>query len=83
IIVEGLTLEGNRAEITLQQAQAEANNLGNPVTSGNGIGIAPSQDRPEVRPAHVVIRDNEVRDFPGGGIYAKAADYLTIERNRV
>ena len=83
IIVEGLTLEGNRAEITLQQAQAEANNLANPVTSGNGIGITPPQENPNQRPAHVVIRGNEVRDFPGGGIYASGADYLTIERNRV
>jgi hypothetical protein len=83
IVVEGLTLEGNRAEITLQQAQAEANNLANPVTSGNGIGITPPHSNPDQRPAHVVIRGNEVRDFPGGGIYASGADYLTIERNRV
>jgi parallel beta-helix repeat protein len=83
IIVEGLTLEGNRADVTLDEAEAEANNLANPVTSGNGIGITPQHGNPEARPAHVIIRGNEVRDFPGGGIYASEADYLTIERNRV
>lgn len=83
IIIEGLTLEGNRADVTLAEAQAQMNNLNNPVTSGNGIGIAPTRTNPAVRPAHVIIRDNEVRDFPGGGIYASGADYVTIERNRV
>ena len=30
---------------------------------------------------HVVIRDNLVHDFPGGGISSNGADYLLIERN--
>jgi len=83
IIVEGLTLEGNRAEVTLEQAQGEATNLNNPITSGNGISITPTRTSPAIRPAHVIVRDNEVRDFPGGGIGSNGADYITIERNRV
>lgn len=83
IIVEGLTLEGNRAEVTLSQAEAEATNLNNPITSGNGISITPTRTTPAIRPAHVIVRDNEVRDFPGGGIGSNGADYITIERNRV
>ncbi|MFN4039330.1 MAG: right-handed parallel beta-helix repeat-containing protein, partial [Erythrobacter sp.] len=83
IIVEGLTLEGNRAEVTLAQAEAEATNLNNPITSGNGISITPTRTSPAIRPAHVIVRDNEVRDFPGGGIGSNGADYITIERNRV
>jgi len=83
IIVDGITMEGNRAEVTLEQAQAEASNLNNPITSGNGIGIAPPFDNKTRRVHHVIVRNNEVRDFPGGGIGSQQSDYITIEGNRV
>lgn len=83
IIIEGLTLEGNRAEVTLAEAQANRDNLNNPITSGNGIGVIASRTDPNRRPRFVTVRGNMVRDFPGGGIFTYGADHVTIEDNVV
>ncbi|MDX2213843.1 MAG: right-handed parallel beta-helix repeat-containing protein [Oculatellaceae cyanobacterium bins.114] len=83
IIIDGFELQGNNDNITLPQAIAEQNNLGNPLTSGNGIGIRPSDDATPTYPHHIVIRNNEVYKFGGGGIYTYHADYVTIENNLV
>jgi parallel beta-helix repeat protein len=83
IVIEGFELEGNNHQITLQQAIEQQQNLNNPLTSGNGIGIHPSLAATPVNSHHVIVRNNTVYGFGGGGIYSVKADYLTIENNVV
>jgi parallel beta-helix repeat protein len=83
IIIDGFDLQGNNYNITLQQAIAEQANLNNPFTSGNGIGVQSSSDSPLTYPHNVIIRNNNVHDFGGSGIYTYNADYVTIENNTV
>ena len=83
IVVNGFTLIGNTDNLTLAYAQAESYNFNNPLTSGNGIGITRQYGNNTNRPHHVVITNNKVSKFPGGGIYTYWADYVTIENNVV
>ncbi|MBF2047353.1 MAG: right-handed parallel beta-helix repeat-containing protein [Elainella sp. C42_A2020_010] len=83
IVIDGLKLEGNNDNIKLGYALSQKNNLGNPATSGNGIGIRPSRQGPRKNPHHIIIRNNEISKFGGAGLYTNSADYVTIEGNRV
>jgi parallel beta-helix repeat protein len=83
IIIDGFDLQGNNDNITLQQAIAEQGNLNNPLTSGNGIGVRASWDSPSTYPHNIIIRNNKIHDFGGGGIGTNNADYVTIENNTV
>jgi hypothetical protein len=78
ITVAGFEVEGGRRAITLSYARANAGNLGDYLTSGNGITVGCASD---VTYSHVVIRDNIVHDAPGAGIATCYADYITIEGN--
>jgi len=80
ITVEGFELEGNSDSVTLDYALAQKDNLNNPITSGNGILIDPKNGS---NPHHVVIRNNSISKFGGGGISTIGADYITIEGNQV
>ncbi|MEH2050724.1 choice-of-anchor D domain-containing protein [Nostoc sp.] len=84
--VEGLTFEGNRENITLAYALQQKDNLSNPLTTANGIYVAPwtnSQGVGGTNPHHVVISGNTVSNFPGGGIALSDTDYITVEKNVV
>lgn len=81
ITIKGFTMVGNRERLTLEYALSEADTLGNPITSGNGVQVRALGDGP--RPHHVRIEDNLIQDFPGGGVAVSQADYITIEGNRV
>jgi parallel beta-helix repeat protein len=82
ILIEGFTLEGNRDEVSLDYALSQKNNLNNPITSGNCMGVVPKyQSNPELRSHHVIIRKNTVSKCPGGGIYTTRADYIRVEDN--
>jgi parallel beta-helix repeat protein len=83
ITIEGFTIQGNAKSITLAEALREQNNLNNPRTIANCIGVANNYDEPSQRPHHIVIRNNIVSDCPGAGIYSNYSDYLRIEGNRV
>jgi parallel beta-helix repeat protein len=82
VLVQGFTLEGNRDEITLEYALSERNNLKNPITSGNCIGIVSEFDQ-NLSAHHIIIRGNTVSKCPGGGIYTYWADYVTVEDNAI
>jgi parallel beta-helix repeat protein len=93
IIIDGFEIEGHLSDVTLQEA-TDLNRLyqtdrNAPITSaldssgitvGNG-GQSPARAR-EI-PHHVIVRNNIVRDHPGGGINALFADWVTIEYNTV
>ncbi len=83
ILVEGFEIAGNRDQITLDDARSQQNNVSNPVTSGNCIGITEPYNRPGEFVHHVIVRNNIVHQCPGGGIYSVRADYMTIEDNVV
>lgn len=80
ITIEGFELVGNNDSVTLDYALSQKDNLNNPVTSGNGILINAKNGS---NPHHIVIRNNSVSKFGGGGISTLGADYITIEGNRV
>jgi hypothetical protein len=84
ITVEGFTIKGNRDELSgrLDYVWSQRNNVNNPITSGNCIGVAPVyQSNPEQRSHHVIIRKNTVYKCPGAGIYTMRADYVRVEDN--
>jgi hypothetical protein len=90
IILDGLELEGNNANITYDAAYASYQDNINGGTdwaryanyNTNGISIGGPAKESKL-PHHVVIRNCKVHDFPGGGISSIQADYTTIENNLV
>ncbi|MEH2055134.1 MAG: right-handed parallel beta-helix repeat-containing protein [Nostoc sp.] len=83
IKIQGLKLVGNRDNITLAYAQQQKNNLSNPATSGNGISADVSSNNPNQHSSHITISNNNVSNFPGGGIATLSADYITVQNNIV
>ncbi|MDZ8078801.1 MAG: choice-of-anchor Q domain-containing protein [Nostoc sp. DcaGUA01] len=84
IDIEGFTLIGSNNQISLKYAQQQKNNLNNPLTRGTGISIAASSyvnGIPTHYSHHVVIRNNNISKFGGGGVNTNLADYITIENN--
>jgi len=81
IVVAGFEVAGGRKAVTIGYARANASNLNNYLTSGNGIvvGCASGSDTTY---SHVVIKNNIVHDAPSAGIASCYADYITIEGNR-
>lgn len=76
ITLDGLRLVGLARLITYEEALRASQEIrGGPRTSGNGISIRSAH--------HIVVRNCQVTDMPGGGIYALECDYLTIDRNIV
>ncbi len=85
IQISGLHLQGNLPNVTQAQCTAEEqapNAQPDPACDGNGISIDGRYDSAN-KPHHILISQNEVYDFPGGGIGTAEADYVTIEDNFV
>ena len=72
---------GARDEITLEYALQQKDNLNNPATAGSGISI--NKSSPTQRSHHITLINNKISKFPGGGIGAGEADYITIKNNIV
>ncbi|MCW5314858.1 choice-of-anchor D domain-containing protein [Nostoc sp. KVJ3] len=84
--VEGLDIEGDRENITLDYALQQKDNLNNILTNASGISIKPWKNSNGVggtNPHHIVITGNTIKNFPGGGIGASDSDYITFEKNIV
>src|ERR1017187_3459552 len=83
----GFRLQGNRLNVSLAQCTAEellptAQTNPDPACNGNGISVDGRQDGAN-KPHHILIAQNEVYDFPGGGIGTAEADYVIVEDNFV
>jgi hypothetical protein len=86
VIVDGLELQGNNANITYADAKASYDSYiaGNrdwakiANFNTNGISIGSTLDV-----HHVIIRNCKVHDAAGGGIGGGRCDYVTIENNLV
>lgn len=84
VIVEGFHVVGALGELLAgDPARAARGALDDPVTDGNGIGVAGPSGSPGVPVHHVVVRGNVVEQVPGGGIYTYGADRVTVEDNVV
>ncbi len=83
-IIDGLTLVGANDEIALVKA-IEASKLArkDPYFNTNGIVVEGRRNGADSKPHHVIIRNNSVSKFPGGGITALEADHITVEHNEV
>ncbi|GCE29542.1 hypothetical protein KDA_50260 [Dictyobacter alpinus] len=79
ITIAGLTIEGNSASYTYDEALANQNTK-NPKYNANGIGVRPTNATAPI-PHHIRIIGNVVHHCPGGGIYTDRADYITMKRN--
>lgn len=82
IVIEDLRIIGDAGSITLEEARKEMNNLGNPRTCGNGIGIV-AHPQTKVPSSHVVVRRCVISDMPGGGLYMRHSDRVIFEDNIV
>ncbi|MEH2348777.1 MAG: right-handed parallel beta-helix repeat-containing protein [Nostoc sp.] len=84
--IEGLYINGNRENVTLDYALQQKNNLNNPLTNASGINVKPwtnSQGVGGTNPHHIIITGNTVSNFPGGGIDFSDSDYITVANNIV
>jgi parallel beta-helix repeat protein len=79
IVVDGFTVVGNAATITLQDALAHSG-PGNPHYDGNGISADTSS---AALPHNITIQNNTIYNEPGGGIVTIGADYVQILNNTV
>ncbi|MBD2518741.1 choice-of-anchor D domain-containing protein [Nostoc sp. FACHB-973] len=84
--VEGLDIEGDAENITLQYALQEKDNFGtNNLITANGIhvSVGSNQGIGGTNPHHIVISSNTIRNFPGAGIAFSESDYIIAEKNIV
>jgi Secretion system C-terminal sorting domain len=90
IVIDGLELEGNNANLTYTAALAAYNDAAAGGTNWayyatfntNAITIGgPAAE--SLFPHHVVVRNCKVHDFPSGGLNSIQADYTTFENNLV
>ncbi len=91
--IRGLEMQGNRANVTIEDAIADGaiqfrengrGYPGDPKFNGNCISIeGRTNTDPASRPHHFRIVGNHVYEFGGGGISGMGCDYLTIENNLV
>ncbi len=81
ITIDGLTLEGDNANITYAEAYAARDAI-MPEFNTNGIFISPNTSS-GARPHHITVRNLHVSNMPGCGICTSFADYVTIEDNVV
>ena len=87
IVLDGLELEGNNANIKLTDAEAARSEAKAGGTNWsyyaqfntNGITIGGNES---LLPSHLIIRNCSIHDFPGSGIAGIKIDYLTIENNK-
>jgi parallel beta-helix repeat protein len=86
IEINGLTIQGNNANIKLNDALNQpggCNNLSGTLSgvyNGCGISISGNAGRPY---HHIKIKNCTIFDCPGAGISATKSDYLTIENNYI
>lgn len=91
IIIDGLELVGGNAEIDKEEAYQNAyNHKYNPSATNwdrsayfntNGLNIGSTIENSTYHPTHIIVRNCIVHDFPGGGVGAMRADYITFENN--
>jgi hypothetical protein len=87
IVIDGLEMQGNNANLTYAGALASYNlSKGGTVDPNGGtyntnaILIGGSGTSSQF-PTHVTVRNCKIHDFPGGGLNSIQADYTTFDNN--
>ena len=87
IVIEGIEFQGDNANITYSEAFAAYNAVvagGSPNGKYNTNGVSIGGPKTESKfPHHIEIRNCKIHDFPGGGLGAIQADYITFEGNTI
>ena len=81
--VNGFTIIGNNANVTLAQAQAQSTANPDPAFNGNCISADGRNGSATVRPNHIRILNNIVSECGGGGVATAMSDYVTISGNTI
>lgn len=94
IIIDGIEFQGYNQTFTQSDSLAAYNyakashnktlqNINDAaIYCTNGISIGQKKDADPV-PHHVIVRNCMIHDFPGGGLAASKADYVTFDNNVV
>ncbi|MGL5859810.1 MAG: choice-of-anchor Q domain-containing protein, partial [Phycicoccus sp.] len=86
VVIEGFTVRGRAPSLDAAEAERLARgtdweaSMNNTTYTSAGIASYPSG---EDVPHHLIIRNNEVSDNPGSGIFSNGSDYVRIEDNVV
>ncbi len=81
--VNGFTIIGNNANVTLAEAQAQSTTNPDPAYNGNCVAADGRQGTSTVRPNHLRILNNIIGECGGGGVAAIMSDYVTISGNTI
>jgi hypothetical protein len=83
IEVNGFTIVGNNANVSLAAAQAQSTTNPDPAYNGNCVFSDGRQGTATQRPNHLRILNNTVSECGGAGIATAWSDYVTIAGNTV
>jgi hypothetical protein len=81
--VNGFTVIGNNANVTLAEALAQSTTNPDPIYNGNCISVDGRAGTSTIRPHHIHILNNNVSECGGGGVGTAWADYVTISGNTI
>ncbi len=81
--VNGFTVIGNNANVTLAGALAQSTTNPDPAYNGNCITVDGRKSTGTLPPHHIRILNNIVSECGGGGIATAWADYVTISGNTI
>jgi parallel beta-helix repeat protein len=81
--VNGFTIIGNNANVTLAQAQAQSTTTPDPTFNGNCVASDGRNGTATVRPNHIRILNNIISECGGGGVATAMSDYVTISGNTI
>jgi hypothetical protein len=81
--VNGFTVIGNNANVTLAGAQAQSTTNPDPIYNGNCIDVDGRAGTATIRPNHINILNNTTSECGGGGVGTAWADYITISGNTI
>lgn len=83
IEVNGFTVIGNNANVTLAAALAQSTTNPDPAFNGNCIASDGRMGTATVRPNHIRILNNIISECGGGGVGTAWSDYVTISGNTI
>ena len=81
--VNGFTIIGNNANVSLAEAQAQSTTNPNPAFNGNCISADGRSGTVTIRPNHIRILNNTISECGGGGVATAMSDYVTISGNTI
>jgi len=81
--VNGFTIIGNNANVTLAQAQAQSTTTPDPAFNGNCVASDGRNGTATVRPNHIRILNSIISECGGGGVATAMSDYVTISGNTI